>query len=98
MSWNKTGGIAGKKFTSGGLDRTLAAGMVCHEAERLYPDMFKAVSIKAGVLTLAIQRADTIKVKGIEGPLVTTLRTYSTTRNLPLVERVKLIIRTEDTQ
>ena len=71
-----------------GLDKAIAAGMVCKEAERLYPELFQAVSLRAGILTVTAPLSQRLDIKMIEGKLILELAEYSKPRNLPTAERV----------
>jgi hypothetical protein len=90
MSWKKSDSIVSKRFTQRGLGGAIMAGLVCQEANRLYPNLFKAVSLKNGVLHLEISKSEQLNLKLIEGKLLAELNEYAKARNLPVPTRIRL--------
>lgn len=73
-----------------GVGGAVAAGLVCHEAEKRYPDLFRAVSLKSGILHLEIFKKNLLQFKLIEGSLLRELQDFSTKRELPVPSRYRL--------
>jgi hypothetical protein len=94
-TWKKTDQLVGSRFRANNLDSAIAAGRACKEAERLYPGLFRAVSIRGGIMTVAVPPGGRIAVKMIEGALVPTLNAFSKERGLPEVSRLKIVNETE---
>ncbi|MEI6478453.1 MAG: hypothetical protein WCO52_05710 [bacterium] len=95
MPWKKTSQLISKNMYRNGLGPILIAGQVCREAERLYPGLYKAVSLKDGCLNLEIQRTDRLKLVMIQGKLIEDLKAYSTAQNLPPIDRIRLTFYSE---
>lgn len=90
MPWKKSDDIVTKRFTQHGLGPALAAGQVCQQAEKLYPELFQAVSLKNGILHLRVRKADQLGLKLIEGTLLADLQAFASERNLPSPRRLRL--------
>jgi hypothetical protein len=79
-------------MTQRGLGPLVLAGQLCQEAERLYPGLFRAVSVRGETLHLEVCDSKLLAFKQIQGTLVDSLRGYANARQFPLVTRVKLTI------
>ena len=90
MTWNKLSNLVTKRHSQRGLGPSIAAGMICQKAESLYPDMFKAVSLRNGLLTIAVHTRNRLKFKLIEGALLAALTEYAAAEHLPNPERIRL--------
>lgn len=84
-----------KRMNQHGLGAILVAGQVCMQAEKLYPGLFKAVSLKNGCLHLEILKKDQLKLTMIQGKLINDLQTYAKAHNLPEINRIRLTFSTE---
>ncbi|CAN5193304.1 hypothetical protein BH11PAT4_BH11PAT4_5800 [soil metagenome] len=93
--WNKLDKIATSKHASQGLSPMVAAGMVCLEAEKFAPGLFRAISLKNGVMTLQVDLQKRLNLTLIEGSLLAHLKSYATARNLPSPSRFRLTIPSE---
>ena len=89
-TWQKSTSILKKRFNQHGLTDMLEAVSVCQQAELLYPDLFKAVSVRKGTLHIALQKSKTMPFKMIEGKLLLDLNIFAKAKNLPPVEKVRL--------
>ena len=95
MAWKRSDGLSGNRFRHHGLDKALAAGRVCHQAEQLYPNLFRAVSLANGVLHLEITKRNQLPLKMIEGKLLEDLQAFSTDQKLPTATRIRLTFQEE---
>lgn len=93
--WNKLSNITTSKHASQGLSPVVEAGIVCLEAEKFAPGLFKAVSLKNGLMTLQVTHANRLKLTLVESKLLTHLKTFATEKNLPFPTRFRLTIPTE---
>jgi hypothetical protein len=90
MTWKKSTDIATRQFNRHGLGKAVAAGLVCQEAERLYPSLFRALSIKNQVLHLEVSKANQLDLKLIEGKLLQELAAFAKAKNIPIPQRIRL--------
>lgn len=90
MSWKKSDSIVTKRFNQRGLGAALMAGLVCQEADRLYPTLLHAVSLKNGVLHVEIEKSNQLNLKLIEGKLLAELASFASARHLPVPTRLRL--------
>jgi hypothetical protein len=93
--WNKLSKIATSKQATQGLSPMVAAGMVCLEAEKFSPGLFRAISLKNGTMTLQVALPKRLSLTLVEGQLLSHLKTWATERNLPFPTRFRLTIPTE---
>ncbi len=90
MSWNPVGKLSHRQFARRGLDASLTAGTLCKEAERLYPGMFEAVSLRNGILKLRLPPSQLLALKMVEGNLIAKLNEYALARQLPKVTAIRV--------
>lgn len=72
------------------LSKEILAVNICVEAERMFPGLFKAISVKDKTLHLEIKAQDIINFKMIEGKLLTDLNTYTKNSSLDSIEQIRL--------
>lgn len=92
MPWKNTDNLLRRRANQQGMGGILTAGLLCRQAEILYPGMFKAVSVRAGSLHVQMRPDQAIAFKMIEGPLLATLNQYGATHSLPKITRVRLTL------
>lgn len=90
MSWKSTKTILGAENNRRGLQPSIMAGLVCNEAEKRYPSLFRAISLRRGVLHLEISKKNQLELRLIEGKLLEELGVFAKERNLPLPTRIRL--------
>lgn len=92
MTWKKGESLIGKQLQRHGLARAVTAGMVCQEAERLYPGLFKATSLVGETLKVTLPPENQIQFRLIEGKLLAELKAFAEARNLPIPTRTRLTV------
>lgn len=90
MSWKAAGNLAARNHASRGVGASVAAGLVCQEAERLYPGLYKAVSLRNGTLKLAISPENLVACKLVEGDILARTAAFAKERSLPVPTRIRL--------
>ena len=90
MTWKKSDSLIARQLSHHGLADAVAASAVCREAERLYPDLFRAISLKNSILHLETAYSQQLPIKLIEGKLLADLDGFVKTQNLPPVTRIRL--------
>jgi len=90
MSWQKGEGIVGRQLRHHGLSGAIAAGQICQKAESLYPEMFKALSCREGVLKLEVPREKLVALRLVEGKLLKDLQAFALEAHLPSPARIQL--------
>ena len=90
MTWHSTSNLFIKRLNQKGLSSQVLAGLLCHEAERLYPGLFEAVSVRQGCLHVAVEPSKAIGFKLIEGKLLKEINQYAENQNLPLLTSFRL--------
>jgi hypothetical protein len=90
MTWKKSDSLIARQLNHHGLADAVAASAVCREAERLYPGLFKAISLKNGILHLETDYAQQLEIKLIEGKLLDDLNRFADIKNLPPTSRIRL--------
>ncbi len=93
--WNKLSKITTSKHASQGLSPMVTAGIVCLEAEKFAPGLFRAVSLKNEVMNLQVSHANRLKFTLIESRLLAHLKAFATAKNLPYPTCFRLTIPTE---
>lgn len=74
------------------LSKEIVATNICVEAEKMFPGLFRAVSVKNNILHLELKMQDMMNFKMIEGKLLTDINTYSKSNSLGLIEQIRLTI------
>jgi len=92
MPWKKTDLVLRRRANQTGMGKMLTAGLLCRQAEILYPDTFRAISVRQGCLHLEAAPDKAIAVKLIEGRLITDLNRYGAEHGLPPITRVRLTL------
>lgn len=92
MSWKKSDSLFGRQLRQHGLGKAVVAGMVCQEAERLYPGLFRATALVNGALRVTVTPENQIPFRLIEGKLLEELKAYTTPRQLPIPTRIRLTV------
>lgn len=92
MAWKKSESLIGKQLHRHGLHRAVQAGLVCQEAERLYPNLFRATSVVNGSLRVTVPLEKQVAFRLIEGKLLQELQGFATARGLPVPTRVRLTV------
>ena len=90
MTWNKSDLLLKRRLAHHGIGEMVEAGILCQEAERLLPDLFRAVSVKDQVLHLEIRKENILALKMQEGRLLQDLNTYANLKKLPNLSRIRL--------
>jgi hypothetical protein len=85
MAWKHISSLATNIHIKRGLQASILAGVLCKEAEKLYPDMFHAISLKQGRMHIEIEPSKLVSFKLIEGQLLTSLQAYSKKHGLPAI-------------
>ena len=85
MTWKHISSLATNIHIKRGLQASILAGVLCKEAEKLYPDMFRAISLKQGRMHIEIPPAHLVSFKLIEGHLLTNLQIYGKKHGLPTI-------------
>jgi hypothetical protein len=98
MAWKKSDSLIGGQLRRHGLSRAVTAGIVCQEAERLYPNLFKATSLVGETLKVTILPKNQIPFRLIEGKLLAELQAFAEFRSLPFPTKTRLTVtRNSDT-
>lgn len=92
MSWHRIDKLTHRSFTRRGLDASILAGRICHQAEALYPNLFRAISLRNETLHLEVAASQQLAFRMVEGKLLQELANYATTHQLPTVKRIRLTI------
>ena len=92
MPWKQIDILARHRLAQHGLTSITIAGLLCRQAELLYPGLFLAISVRKGVLHIQVEDTSLLLFKTIQGPLVQRLNVYALRCKLPLVESVRLTI------
>ena len=92
MPWKHITIVSRHRMAQHGLSSIVAAGLLCRQAERLYPNLFVAVSVRQRVLHLEVEDTSLLALTSIQGPLLQQLNSYAKTQQLPQLERVRLTI------
>jgi hypothetical protein len=92
MTWKKGSGLIGGSLSRHGLSQAIAAGLVCQEAERLHPKMFRATSLVNGVLRVTVPLRNQAELRLIEGKLLRDVAVYATQQNLPVPTSIRLTV------
>lgn len=92
MAWKSASSLGTSQHTRRGLQASLVAGQLCIHAEKLYPDLFHAISVRNEVMHLETPAQQVMKFKLIEGKLLKELQAYAQGKNLPVVTRIRLTI------
>ena len=74
------------------LSTEIIATDICVEAEKLYPDLFHAVSVRNNILHIEIQPEKVLDFKMIEGKLLKGVNEYCTLKEYSQIERIRLTI------
>jgi hypothetical protein len=90
MAWHTTELILKHRMRQHGLSGIVEAGSLCMHAEALYPEMFRAVSVRNSVLHLRLSKAKTLPFKMIEGLLMEQLNAFAAAKRLPLIRTIRL--------
>lgn len=90
MAWKRSDDLSLIRLRQRKLDGSLQAGLVCREAERLYPGIFRAVSVSRGVLHLEIKKKNQLSLKMVEGKLLQELQQFAQEKYLPVPTRIRL--------
>lgn len=88
--WSKLDSLSKKQSVGRGMASAVQAGLVCLEAEKFAPNLFRAVSLKNGVLTLEVNLAHRLELTLVEQRLLSHLQEFATQRNLPVPTRFRL--------
>lgn len=95
MTWKKPDSLVGASLARHNLTAAVQAGLVCQEAERRYPGLFRAISIVRGSLHIHTTPEQVIPFRLIEGKLLTELATYAKSNHLPIPTKIRLTISSE---
>jgi hypothetical protein len=95
MGWKKTDALFNTQANRQGLGKALNAGMVCQEAERLYPQLFKATSLVGNTIRISVLVENQMSFRLIEGKLLIELKAFAEPRTLPVPTRCQLTITQE---
>ena len=90
MGWEKTDFLLNKRLNQHGLGGMVKAGLLCHRAEELLPDTFRAISVKGGTMHLVAKREDQMKIKMKEGWLLKEINSFAKEKKLTPVNRIRL--------
>ena len=92
MAWQKTSITLKRRLNHHGLGVLVEAGLICREAERLYPDLFEAISVRNNVLHIKTTKAQQLQFVMIQGKLLKELQTYCKAQNLQEITNLRLTI------
>ena len=90
MSWKAVDNLARTRFNQKGLGAVMDATSVCSKADDLAAGLFRAVSVRNGVLHVCLHRSHSLSFKLIQGKLLQELNVFAASRNLPAIEKVRL--------
>lgn len=92
MPWKQIDVLARHRLAQHGLSSITIAGLLCRQAELLYPNLFLAVSVRKGVLHIQVEDTLLLHFKSIQGPLVQDLNAYALRLKLPSIQAVRLTV------
>ena len=92
MPWKQIDVLARHRLAQHGLSSITIAGLLCRQAELLYPNLFSAVSVRKGVLHIQVEDTSLLLFKKIQGPLVQGLNVYAVKLKLPSIQAIRLTV------
>ena len=92
MPLQRTDKILRHRLYQHGLGELALAGALCRQAELLFPNQFKAISLREHVMHIQVSELKLLAFKHIQGKLQNELNLFAVSRQLPSVERFKLTI------
>jgi hypothetical protein len=92
MSWKKASSLASNQYAKRGFQASVLAGAICKEAEIRYPGLYRAVSVRKGIMHLEVSPAKIMEFKMIEGTLLKELQTWATKTGFGIVTGFRLTI------
>lgn len=95
MVWNSASNLASRNHGRRGLGASITSGLVCQEAERLGGSLFRAISVRNGVLKVAASTQNLLAIKLEEGRILAELNQYCQAQGLPHIDRLRLTEETE---
>lgn len=88
--WSKLDSLSSKQSVGRGMASAVQAGIVCLEAEKYSPGLFRALTLKNGVMNIEVSLANRMQFTLIEAALLNHLKTFATEKKLPVPTRFRL--------
>lgn len=90
MPWQIANNLLRGSMNRKGLAQVLDATSLCCKAEQLAPGLFKAISVRNGVLHIEIHKSKTLALKLVEGLMLAELNAFAATRHLTPITKIRL--------